>query len=211
MTAAAYGSRLKAGTTGGFKFQTADMRPQLRERTLIRLPSPRAAVGRGRGWGVARHTPKQRFLPRHPPPPTPPRHAQERVEGGENNRARLRDLAAQCARGLLKIPALLIRGRRECRAPDAPDSRVCEGRKQKAHALVRSHRNHPAFPTQWFYGLCRTLPGDRAFLSPSPLRSLLPRNLTPASRHQDHTILPSARRRSRLQHRLRPPHPAPRP
>ncbi len=64
--------------------------------------------------------------------------------------------------------ALLIRGRRECRAPDAPDSRVCDGRKQRAHALVRSHRNHPAFPAQWFYGLCRTLPGDRAFLSPSP-------------------------------------------
>ena len=36
------------------------------------------------------------------------------------------------------------------------------------------------------------LPGDRAFLSPSPLRSLLLKNLTPASRRQDHTILPSA-------------------
>ena len=52
---------------------------------------------------------------------------------------------------------------------------------------------HPAFPAQWFYGLCRTLPGDRAFLSPSSLRSLLLKNLTPASRRQDHTILPSAR------------------
>jgi hypothetical protein len=28
--------------------------------------------------------------------------------------------------------------------------RACEGRKQKAHALVRSHRKHPAFPAQWF-------------------------------------------------------------
>src|SRR5258708_25411474 len=43
------------------------------------------------------------------------------------------------------------------------------------------------------YGLCRTLPGDRAFLSPSSLRSLLLKNLPPASRRQDHTILPSAR------------------
>ena len=94
--------------------------------------------------------------------------------------------------------ALFVRGRRECRAPDAPDSRVCDGRKQRAHALIRSHRHHPAFPAQWFYGLCRTLPGDRAFLSPSPLRSLLLKNLTPASRRQDHTILPSARKRSRL-------------
>jgi hypothetical protein len=36
------------------------------------------------------------------------------------------------------------------------------------------------------------LPGDRAFLSPSPLRSLLLKNLTPASRRQDHTTSPSA-------------------
>ena len=43
-----------------------------------------------------------------------------------------------------------------------------------AHALVRSHRNHPAFPTQWFYGLYRVLPGARALWSPSPVE-LLPR------------------------------------
>src|SRR5216684_7845725 len=42
------------------------------------------------------------------------------------------------------------------------------------------------------YGLCRTLPGDRAFLSPSPARSVFLPGLTPASRRQDHTILPSA-------------------
>ena len=69
---------------------------------------------------------------------------------------------------------------------------VCEGRKQKAHALVRSHRKHPAFPAQWFYGFLRALPGDRALLPPSPLRSLLLKNLTPASRRQDHTTSPSA-------------------
>src|SRR5580700_1769736 len=49
-------------------------------------PSPRAAVGRGRGWGVAPHIlfPKLApSLPRHPPPPTPPRHAlRARGEGG---------------------------------------------------------------------------------------------------------------------------------
>jgi hypothetical protein len=27
----------------------------------------------------------------------------------------------------LETPTLFIRGRRECRAPDAPDSRVCNG------------------------------------------------------------------------------------
>src|SRR5258708_13234895 len=45
------------------------------------LPSSREAAGRGRGWGVARHSPKQRFQPIDPPPPTPPRAM--RVEGGE--------------------------------------------------------------------------------------------------------------------------------
>ena len=28
--------------------------------------------------------------------------------------------------------------------------RMCDDRKQRAHALVRSHRKHPAFPAQWF-------------------------------------------------------------
>src|SRR5579863_9919344 len=44
-----------------------------------------------------------------------------------------------------------------------------------------------------FNGLLRDLPGDRAFLSPSPPRSLLLKNLTPASRRQDHTTSPSAK------------------
>src|SRR3981081_1935602 len=51
---------------------------------------------------------------------------------------------------------------------------------------------HPAFPAQWFYGLLRALPGERAFLPPSPLRSLLLKNLTPAAGGQTHTTSPSA-------------------
>jgi hypothetical protein len=55
--------------------------------------------------------------------------------------------------------------------------------------------------TQWFYGLCRALPGDRAVLPPSPREYGMsapgwadtpPQDLTPASGRQDHTILPSA-------------------
>jgi hypothetical protein len=55
--------------------------------------------------------------------------------------------------------------------------------------------------TQWFYGLCRALPGDRALLPPSSaeqgfvtarLGQQSSANLTPASGRQDHTILPSA-------------------
>ena len=63
---------------------------------------------------------------------------------------------------------------------------------------------HPR--TQWFYGLCRALPGDRAFLPPSSRGYVLskpgwadatPQHLTPASGRQDHTILPSAKSVSR--------------
>jgi hypothetical protein len=172
--------------------------PAIRTTPRLLFSSPREAAGRGREWGVYQFAPLAASLPRHPPPPTPPRHAQERVEGGESPCTTSRSRGVLRPSFAIKFPPSPNRGRRECRAPDAPDSRVCEGSKQRAHALVRSHRNHPAFPTQWFYGLCRTLPGDRAFLSPSPLRSLLLKNLTPASRRQDHTILPSARKRSRL-------------
>src|SRR3981189_2595897 len=48
----------------------------------------------------------------------------------------------------------------------------------------------PGIPHAMVYGLFRALPGDRAFLPPSP--ALLSANLTPASGHQDHTSSPSA-------------------
>jgi hypothetical protein len=60
--------------------------------------------------------------------------------------------------------------------------------------------------TQWFYGLCRALPGDRALLPPSSADMFLSKpgradlnsaNLTPASGRQDHTILPYAKSVSR--------------
>src|ERR1700675_908705 len=47
-------------------------------------------------------------------------------------------------------------------------------------------------PRNGFNGFLCALPGDRAFLPPSPLRSLLLENLTPASGRQDHTPSPSA-------------------
>ena len=72
-------------------------------------------------------------------------------------------------------------------------SLVCEVVVQDAHEYSqRSHRKSPGIPARnGFNGFLRTLPGDRAFLSPS-LRGLIPRNLTPASRRQDHTTSPSA-------------------
>src|SRR6476659_3050672 len=54
----------------------------------------------------------------------------------------------------------------------------------------RSHRNNPAFPAQWFYGLLRALPGDQACLTPSP--ALLSADLTPASGRQNDTTWPYA-------------------
>ncbi len=44
-------------------------------------PLPPPAAGRGRGWGVLRQTRCRKSKPIDPP--TPPRHAQGRVEGGE--------------------------------------------------------------------------------------------------------------------------------
>src|SRR6202035_3983211 len=67
-------------------------------------------------------------------------------------------------------------------------------RNEKAHK--HSHYGHTGntrhSPRNGFNGFLRALPGDRAFLSPSP-RGYLPQSLTPASRRQDHTTSPSAR------------------
>src|ERR1035438_9595336 len=92
-------------------------------------------------------------------------------------------------------------------------SLVCALVLEYAHEYSqRRHRKHPAFPTRWFYGLYRALPGDRAFLPPSSLRSLLPKNLAPASGRQDHASSPSATTSLVVALSLltlpRPPHPA---
>jgi hypothetical protein len=67
----------------------------------------------------------------------------------------------------------------------------------------------PAFPARWLYGLFHALPGDRAFLSPSPVRcASIVTNLTSASRRQNHVASPYASALS-SQARTRPSHPAP--
>ena len=96
----------------------------------------------------------------------------------------------EAARVLLKSSALFKK-----RAQGRPGARCTRGlackRVKKRTRAYRFSGSSPAFPAQWFYGLFRALPGDRAFLSPS-LRKSLPANLTPASRRQDHTTSPSA-------------------
>src|SRR6478735_4053253 len=94
-----------------------------------------------------------------------------------------------CPRFCKNVRASENRGRRECRALDAP---AASRANEKAHE--RSHHghtgNHPAFPAQWFYGLLRALPGDQACLTPSS--ALLIADLTPASGRQNDTTWPYA-------------------
>src|SRR5260221_13860432 len=104
----------------------------------------------------------------------------------------LRDLAARCARALRRFsPSREQEGAGNAGCLLHPRSRVQNCAKKHTRAY-RYRRSIPTFPAQWFYGLYRALLGDRALLSPSPLRSLLLRNLTPASGRQDHTASPSA-------------------
>ena len=44
---------------------------------------------------------------------------------------------------------------------------VCKMHKKKRTRAYRFSGSNPAFPAQWFYGLCRVLPGDEFVLSPS--------------------------------------------
>src|SRR6266478_8959613 len=112
-----------------------------------------------------------------------------------------------------KTMSLDDRGRRECRVPAAPAASRAKLNKAHERSHHRFRRIQPAFPAQWFYGLLRALPGDQAFLTPSPAR--LHADLTPALGRQNHTTWPYA---SASFVRLavarltppRPPHPAPR-
>ena len=82
-----------------------------------------------------------------------------------------------------------VRGRRESRVRAAPAVSCANCTRKNAH-----EHTGPAeasdFPCAVVLRLIRTLPGDRAFLPPSPAR--LSASLTPASGCQDHTISPSA-------------------
>ena len=90
------------------------------------------------------------------------------------------------------VRTLQIRGRREDRVHAAPAVSCANCTKKRTRAY-RFSGGIPAFPAQWFYGLLRALPGDRAFLPPSSLRSVcFSKNLTPASGRQNHTTSPYA-------------------
>jgi hypothetical protein len=88
--------------------------------------------------------------------------------------------------------ALSSEGAGNAGRPMRPRSRVRRS-KVKKHTRSSGHTGITRHSLRnGFNGFLRALPGDRAFLPPSPLRSLLLKNLTPASGRQDHTPSPSA-------------------
>ena len=96
------------------------------------------------------------------------------------------------ARFAVEFPPSANRGRRECRAPGAPAAARAkvESTRVSHHGRTGNTRHSPR---NGFNGFLRALPGDRAFLPPSPARceSISP-DLMPASGRQDHTTSPSA-------------------
>jgi hypothetical protein len=92
----------------------------------------------------------------------------------------VRDLAAQCARGVDESSAQ--RGRGECRVPVAPAASraLCIDR---THTSNTSNNEYTGIArhsrTQWFYDLFRALPGDRALLPPSPANMVCLRPVGP--------------------------------
>ena len=112
--------------------------------------------------------------------------------------ARVRDLAARCARAVQKQWPKKTEGAGKAGCPLHPQP-VCIGSK---HTVVTTGTpGHPAFPAQWFYGLYRALPGDEFVLvtvigglkvcrTRSGSKNL--RQLDTSNGCQDHTVLPSA-------------------
>ena len=94
-----------------------------------------------------------------------------------------------------------VRGRRECRVPAGTRGLVCKMHSRMRTRAYRYSRSSPAFPAQWFYGLCRRSPWRRI-----PLASIAGeltarvarlgfanlRQLDASNGRQDHTVLPYA-------------------
>jgi hypothetical protein len=113
--------------------------------------------------------------------------------GRRGERVSVRDLAAR----FRPSDANSLSSPSNQRAQGMPGARctrglVCRKLRNWRTRAYRAAENTPTSPAQWLYGLLRALPGERACLPPSPLRSLLLRNLAPASRRQDHTTSPYA-------------------
>ena len=115
--------------------------------TVAPLPPRSGWEGSGVGGGAA-YT-EAAFLRIDPPPPTPPHHAQERVEGGEITTHEFTISRHDCPRFAFNFPPSRSEGAGNAGRPMRPIA-ACAMIVRDAHALVRSHRFHPAFPAQWF-------------------------------------------------------------
>src|SRR3954447_17503439 len=62
------------------------------------------------------------------------------------------------------------RGRGEDRVPAGTRGPLCEIIVNKIAQRHTGEAQHPAFPAQWLYGLCRALPGERCTIAPVALR-----------------------------------------
>ena len=117
------------------------------------------------------------------------------VEPGDDHWVWLLVLATGFARALsfrLRLCEQRAQGRSGC-APH-PRSRVPCASKRKCTRAYRFGGSIPAFPAQWFDGLCRALPGDRLCCHHRPRKALGPyRRLDASPGRQDHTISPCAR------------------
>ena len=154
------------------------------------LPSPREAVGRGQGWGVPQQTRCHRSKLIDPPPPTPPRHAQRRGEGGEitvhtSAISRL-DAPELC----WKFPCPPTRGRREYRVHAAPAVSCAKRAQEHAHEHTGSAETLRHSLRNGFTAYIALSPEYRAFLPPSPREygfvrpvglAKPPRDLTPTA------------------------------
>jgi len=108
--------------------------------------------------------------------------------------------------GLLVSPSA-IRGRRECRAPDAPESRVCRD-SGREHTRSQVTPESPGIPYAMVYGLYRALPGDR--LSCHRRRRSCLHRLDTSVGVSGPRAFAVRLKHPRQEHHRRPPHPAPR-
>src|SRR5487761_2351210 len=102
-----------------------------------------------------------------------------------------RDLAARFARGSpVSSRPLYSEGAGNAGRPMRPIAARAMLLGRSAHALVRSHRNHPVFSAQRFTAY--TCSPQRPGFFASVACEVASTDLTPASGHQDHTTSPSA-------------------
>jgi hypothetical protein len=143
------------------------------------------------------------------PDPSPPRAKARGGRGG--HRARLRDLAAHFARGLLlNSRPLQSEGAGNTGCTLHPRSRVQQCTKKRTRAYRFSGGN-PAFPAQWFYGLFRALPGEPGFLATVAPEKLASQELDASVGASGPHVFAVRISAVRLSAHPRPPHPAPRP